>query len=112
MTRLIRTTYAVVTPESASDGDYAETGWIDETGESMELDEYDAEEELTITQKAIDFLRNKGAYPSSSHFSPGTWYSTEPQIEDYSTNESWEYSYHLCGFTESEEETIFNAISR
>lgn len=113
MERLIKRTYAVITPESASNGDYAKTGWTDETGESMELDKYDIEDGLTVTQKAIDFLKDKGAiFASSSHFHSGVWYSTEPTIEDYSTDEEWEYSYHLYGFTEAEEETIFNTISR
>jgi hypothetical protein len=35
MTLLFKTTYQIVTPQSAENGDYAKTGWISEEGETL-----------------------------------------------------------------------------
>lgn len=55
--KLIRTTYEVVTEESAAEGEAEERGWIDEDGT-----------EFTVTE-AIEKL--EGCEPSSSAFHPG-----------------------------------------
>lgn len=107
----IKIPYATITPESAEAGDYEETGWIDEDGVSMKPDRRDREEGLTAADKAIDFLRDEGAFsPSGAPFYPGVWYSTGFETEDYSTNEEVEKSYHLYGFSEAEQRAIYRAI--
>jgi len=110
--RKITTTYAKIDTESSKQGDFSDTGWIDEDGESIELDKWDIEEGLTVIDKALDFLKDQGAISaSSSYFHPGIWYSTEFQIEDYSTDEEVEYSFHLEGFTEVEEKEIYEKFN-
>ena len=107
----ILTTYSVTTPESAEQGDFAESGWIDEVGEPMLPEEYDREEGKTAVDKAVDWLEWKGAgEASASHFHPGVWYSS--QSTSYRTGETTEYNFHLKGFTEQEEEEVFNRMQR
>ena len=73
----IATTYQIITPESAEQGDYDSQGWEDEEGESMIPDQYDAEDGITAVDKAVKFLKNNGGNePSSSQFNTGVWYST------------------------------------
>jgi hypothetical protein len=70
----ITTTYQVITPESAAEGDYEETGFIDEEGQDMEPDEFDLEEGKTPVDLAVEFLLNEGPLEASSYpFSGGTW---------------------------------------
>ncbi len=108
----IATTYQVVTPESAEQGDYADQGWEDEDGESMVPDEYDVEEEKTAVDKAVEFLTDKGGLePSSSHFNTGVWYSTIDPERDFHSGEEKYYSFHLKGFTPEEEAQIFEKIN-
>lgn len=107
----IRTTFQTVTPESAENGDFSEQGWEDQEGVSMVPDEYDVEDGITAVNKAVDFLFDKGGTePSSSQFSPNTWYSTPDADHDYSTGEDTYYSFHLVGFTPEEEKEIFDTI--
>lgn len=120
--RQIFCTYSVVTSESAEQGDSADHGWYDngfkytpenkpETGYSCELDQSDIDDGLEPYDLAIIYLREKGVrHPSSSYFHPGVWYSTESTIEDYSTDESIEYSFHLEGFSEAEQYQIFDQL--
>lgn len=106
----ITTTYAVTTPESAAMGDHEETGWEDEEGVSMIPDTFDQEEGLTPVDLAVDFLQKKGATESSSsHFHPGTWYTS--RSEDYTSDRDTEYNYHLEDFTESQEAEIFRRMN-
>jgi len=106
----ITTTYQTTTPESLEDGDYAESGWRDEEGESMLPDEYD-DEDITVIDKAVEFLKNHYAYePSSSDFHTDIWYSASPD-ENYVTGENTYYSYHLEGFTEEEEYEIWKIMT-
>jgi hypothetical protein len=109
--RRITSTYQVVTPESAEDGDYAEHGWNDEEGELIECDDWDIDENISLVDKAVSFLRNKGAHESSSsHFNIGCFYSTVDPDVNYTTGEETYYTYFLNNFTEKEEEEIFNKI--
>lgn len=99
MSRRITTSYEIVTPESAADGDSAENGWEDKKGETFD----DVDE-------AISWLRRKGAiHPSNSHFSKGTWYSTDEDM-NVRTGAWTTYAFHLSGFSVEEQRTIFNAI--
>jgi hypothetical protein len=108
----IVTTYQIVTPESAEQGDFADQGWENEEGESMLPDQYD--EGITAVDKAVKFLQdNGGSEPSSSQFNYGVWYSTpdSDHNNDYFTKgiEKY-YSFHLKGFTPEEEKAIFDKM--
>jgi len=107
----IKISYTQTTPESVEEGDFSETGWIDETGVSMEPDKYDLEEGLTAVDLAVDFLKREGAiHFSSEPFFEGGWYSTEFQTVDYRDGTQEEQSFHLEGFTPEEEEEIYNKL--
>lgn len=96
----IKTSYSITTPESAEEGDFSETGWEDEEGE-----------EFKTLDEAIEFLQDNYAYyPSSSFFHPGIWYSTDPE-ENYETGGYKTLNFHLSGFDENEQETIYNTIT-
>lgn len=117
----IFTSFSTVTPESAEQGDTAESGWYDsgfrfnamdkpEEGHSCEPDKWDIEDGLNAVDLAVKYLKDKCAWhPSASRFHKNIWYSAESCTEDYSSDESIEYSYHLEGFSEEEQEEIFNA---
>lgn len=114
MARLIRTTFNIVTYESAEQGDFAESGWIDEEGESMELDEFDEfdDEEETPVTKAIKWLDDKGFLePSSSCYYPSIWYTISDWNTNMQTGTQESRSYHLHGFTAIEERAIFDAVT-
>lgn len=96
---IIRTTFEIITEESAAEGDVADRGWKDETGT-----EYDVKETISL-------LRH--TEPSNSHFHVGTWY-TEYGSQDPFTGDVENTSYHLVEgtFTEDEERRIFAAITK
>lgn len=108
----ICTTFSRTTPESVEQGDYSETGWEDEEGVSMLPDEFDREEGLTVTDKAAEFLYDKGAYSEdvSSHFHPGVWYTSGWSTVSYQTGEEEELNYHLTGFTPEQEQEVYNKL--
>ena len=109
--RLIKQTYDTITPESAALGDYADSGWVDEEGVEIAPDEIDIDEGETFVSLAVKHLRdNYVSEASSSHFHTGVWYSSSPDI-DYHTGEETTYNFHLKGFTVEEEEAIFNSIT-
>jgi hypothetical protein len=110
--RLIRTTYAMTTPESASAGDHSETGWHDEAGEPMDPDKWD-DEGTTAVDKAVAFLEREGATePSGSTWYPHLWYSwPDASTVDWATGEDEMRSYHLDGFTEEEERAILARVT-
>lgn len=95
---IIRISYEIITPESAEDGDVEERGWEDEEGT-----EYDDVEE------AIRLLR--GSEPSSSEFHKDVWYTSygDQDTHDGSTTN---LSYHLSGWSEEDERTIYEAVGR
>jgi len=107
----ITITFARTTPESAENGEYSDSGWIDVEGEDMTPDPWDMEEGLTAVDKAVKFMALEGvSEASSSHFHPGVWWSTESQTIDYATGESEERSYHLKDFTPEEEKEIWDKM--
>lgn len=109
----IRVSFNRTTPESVEQGDFSESGWIDEEGVSMMPDDYDREDGITAVDKAVNFLKNEGVHEmSSSHFHPGVWYSTEWQTIDYSTGAEEERNYHLSGFTPDQEREIWDKMKR
>ena len=107
--RLIRTAYSVVTRESAEVGDFADTGWKDEEGETMEPDALDLEDDLTAVDLAVRFLKDKGVTEaSSSRVHAGVWYSAFE--DDYRTGDSTESTYHLDDFTPEEQAAIYAQV--
>jgi hypothetical protein len=110
--RRIRISYEQTTPESVEDGDTSDSGWIDEEGVEMDLDEYDWEDELTVAEKAAEYLRSEGATDPSSSGGAGTWYSTGWNTVDYGTGTEESKNYHLKNFTEEEEDEIYNLLKR
>ena len=112
--RRIRTTYEIVTPESAAEGDVAETGWLDEEGAEIVPDSYDIDEHETEERAAVALaveLIGKGAEPSSSQYHPCVWYTDADPDRDYSTGAEERHSYHLSGFSETEERAIFAEVT-
>lgn len=100
--------YETYTPEDVEVGDAGERGDLDDV--TIELDEYDIEEGLTVVDLAVKYLKECGAYePSSMPFSVGTWYSTEAS-EDYRTGNNTIESYHLKGFSPDQQKQIYKLI--
>jgi len=128
--RRIKTTYQVVTLESAKEGDYADQGWEDEIGvfvdpiadmsdfigsecitaDGCAVPESELEFKATV-YLACKFLRDAGPLePSNSpQWSEGTWY-TGPHDVDYSGGSETTYSYHMSGFSEEEEKAIYDSL--
>lgn len=108
----ILVSFTAYTPESIEDGDSSDHGWVDEDGVDMTPDEYDRASGITAVDKAVKLLKYDGAsQPSSSHFHRGTSYSTGSNTTDYGTGESEERSFHLKGFTSSQEREIFRRVT-
>lgn len=107
--RRIKTSFEIVTEESAAEGDVAERGWENEEGVDMEPDEVDRDDDVTGVDKAVEFLEDEGAtYPSSSEFHRGVWYSAESVLAH---GGGWKTrSFHLHGFSPQEEEEIWEGI--
>lgn len=98
----IRITFDTVTPGSAEEGDFAETGWVDEEGVVMEDD---------VVDDAVEFLRGKGCLEtSSSPFHPGACYTQADADVNYTTGEHYRESYHLVNFTSQQERNIYAAL--
>jgi hypothetical protein len=121
--RAIATAYTTVTPESATEGDFADRGWVDKEGDAIDVDaddiasEHEANSHAPVTdaivKKAIEWLRDAGAYEaSSSSYDPGVWYSSSSEVSDYSTGEERSEDFFLRNFTEAEEKKIFDASKR
>lgn len=109
----IKITFQTVTPESAEDGDFAETGWEDEEGVSMKPDRYDRKDGITVVEKAVRFLQNEGVEEaSSSGFHVGVWYSTGYDVMSYRTGEEKSRSFHLYDFTAKQEREIYDQMTR
>jgi hypothetical protein len=79
---IISRTFAEITPESAEDGEFSETGFITER------------EEVSFSE--LVKLMKEHYQPSSSPNDGGTgvWYSTGFQTEDYSTGTESEECIH------------------
>lgn len=136
---LVKTTYEIITPESAEQGDVAERGWKDEEGESMELDSFDVFEiadklsnREEFAGKSTEFLEdyvkenpskfiplntakwlvNEGATEhSSSDFDPNGWYTSYGQ-QDPKTGNYENLGFHLDGYTDEEKELVYNEFKR
>jgi hypothetical protein len=117
MTRLIRISYEVITPESADIGEIDDSGWIDEDGVVIdpEVDpriEDASYKEWAVLNAAVGVIgchRQASCYP----FVPGfTWYTETAGDEDYATGAVTYKSWHLSGFTPEEEQAIYNEVTK
>lgn len=117
MTRLIRISYEVITPESAELGEVAESGWIDEEGVNVDPDVDPRIESAdyrlwAVVNAAVGVIGHK-QQPSSCPFAPGfTWYTETTGDEDYATGAVTYKSWHLSGFTPEEEQAIYNEVTK
>ncbi len=114
--RRIRISYQVVTEESAENGDYADSGWIDEEGVLVEVDDCDVDDAgsecAAIVEAAVRIIGNgceASDYPAVcvGH----TWYTETDGDKDYSDGSETTKSFHLDGFTEEEERAIYSEIT-
>lgn len=116
--RRITKTFQTVTPESAEQGDFADSGWIDEVGteiapDDLDLEEYDDDELRAVVSLAVNEITSEGGVePSSSRWHSGVWYTSIDPDRDYSDGSETTYSYHLDGFSEAEEQAIFAELKR
>ena len=76
----IRTTFEIITPESAEVGEAAERGWIDEAGTEYGF------------RELVELVRSGEA--SSSAPSSGVWLTVYRYDEDYRTGAVENRSYH------------------
>jgi len=100
----IKTTYEVVTPESAEAGDFEETGWHDEVGKTF-----------SSVEEAASFLRNEGATEYSDSrpdFNQGYrgWYIGQPD-NDYETGAETTKNYHLEGFSSDDARELHKLVT-
>lgn len=93
---LVRTTYEIITPESAEEGDAEERGWIDEEGQECTPEEA--------------FKMVEGCEPSASDYTGGVWYTDNEYHTDFKTGAEESRSYHLKGFTPRQERLIFDSV--
>jgi hypothetical protein len=95
-------TYDIVTEESAIDGDFEESGFIEEDG-------------LGSLKDIISECQDRGASMGMSVSSPTavSLYS-EGQIEDYSTDETITYAVHIKfdGLTKSSVNRVIRALKK
>lgn len=110
---LIKITYETITPESAEEGDVADSGWIDEEGVDMEPDEIDLDEGLDVIDKTVEFLRDHNAEPSEMGrgAAPRWWTAYEVDV-DYATGEVENHSFHLHGYSDEERAEVYLEVRR
>jgi len=96
----IKISYSVVTPESAEIGDFAETGWENQEGETLE----------TVHDAAIFLITEGAKHASSSAFHPGIWYETNPEL-DYQDMSEKTLAFHLYDFSEDDQAWIFERVT-
>jgi len=117
--RRIRTTYQVITPESAKIGDYAKIGWENEDGDCIKIDGFDVswfgDEHAAVVAFAVDYLLTHGSglvastYPTCC---PGnTWYTEADGDKNYSDGSEKTLAFHLVGFTADEENAIYKIMA-
>lgn len=95
----VKSSYEIITEESAKEGDAEERGWLNEEGEL-----FDSADEV------IRHLRDKGVMePSSSCFRKGVWYDTEAQ-QDMHTGAYQSESYFIHGATVGQERKIYKRL--
>src|SRR3546814_4761205 len=111
--RAIRITYEVVTPESAADGDVAESGFTSDNGIRYPVEKRNEAPtyEMAGPHAAATFIIERGGVePSSSEFDERTWYRADDVAVNITTGSAKSRSYHLIGFPEGEKRAIFDAV--
>ncbi|MGI0025130.1 MAG: hypothetical protein ACREA4_08305 [Nitrososphaera sp.] len=78
---LVSCTYQIVTPESAADGDFAETG-------------FEWENREFIFRELVDLLSECYEWSNSAPYNEATWGCVEPYTSNYETGEERSESYH------------------
>lgn len=101
---LIKETYEIVTEESAEYGDWEECGWKDKEG--IEFNN------RGLTESVNYLAKEYSLYASSSHWAPGTWYTTHEEVlysGKYQGGRETR-SFHLSGLTRREEKFIARSL--
>ena len=100
-------TYDVVTPESAENGDFSESGFITPGMWKFSVDDYDARQQWKLGDLGdfISFAKSLGITSDGDNF-----YSVDPDI-NYRTGESTTYSMHIDGVTVATEARIHRLLS-
>ena len=80
---LINRTFTEVTPESAENGDFSDSGFL-------------AENEAVTFRELVELMRIHREPSNSGKISTNTWFSTYPEITDYSTCTETTESIHFC----------------
>lgn len=85
-----------------------------EDGHPCHPDLYDVEDGITAVDKAVDYLLEEGAYETSASYGHvtgvGEWYTAYEDSYSalqYHDVDHYERSFHLYGFTESEQRMIW-----
>ncbi len=116
VSRKIRQSFEIVTPESAAEGDASERGWIDEEGTPIVPDDDDIEEygdesaaAVALAVKHIGSCVEASDYPTCQ---PGrTWYTSADCCVDYRTGAETRYSWFLDGFSDAEQLAIYAELT-
>lgn len=89
-----------------------ESVWEDEEGYACEADEHD---DVSIAESAVRFILDEGGSvdPSSyPQWCKGVWYTETTGVQDTRTGTVSYLSFHLDGFTETDERAVYAAISK
>ena len=112
----IRFTYDTVTPESAEQGDFNESGFCDRNGNV--ISENSTVNPATIPDDLIEQWLEPGdlyycidsAIDLGINFNSGNWFSSHPEIKDYSTCEEVTYNLHIDGLSDLQYKAITRMI--
>ena len=94
-------------PVEGDDNYEEEHGWENEEGEDLSLDQFDVDDDISIVDKTVKYLQDKGASDTGN----ADWYSSEADTDMY-TGHTKELSYHLYGYTDEELAQIYARIVR
>ena len=110
--RGFKVTYAITTPESVKNSDFAETGWIDEEGISCEPDKYDIDDGVTAVHIAIKLLKeNAATHPSTSgNMNTHCWWTNYDYDTNFRTAAVEQRSYHPYGWSVEELDLINQGV--
>ena len=104
----IRVTYEIITPESAADGDVAESGWLDEEGRDFRLPLCPAGVEGdTPVAYAIDHLRFEGATSDGG----SEWLTAYGDMEPDGSVTNTSFHFVEGEWTDTEIDEIHTALS-
>lgn len=97
----IRVTYEVITPESAANGDVAESGWLNEEGIDCRLPSLFSPVDRAIDRLSAEGVTSDGGYWMTAH--------GDMQTDGSITNKS----YHFVDgeWSEAEKDSIHSALT-